>query len=156
MSISIEEDLVLLDVSAKDKFDLLSQVADRLFEKGYVKSSYKDAVIAREKIFATGLPTVLGGVAIPHTDVEYVVSPAICMARLTSPVDFVIMGDDKETVSVDFVFMLAMKEAHAQIELLQNLMGILQDEEALRFVKTEKSAAKIAAFVKKRLDGTAE
>ena len=78
------------------------------------------------------------------------------MARLTSPVDFVIMGDDKETVSVDFVFMLAMKEAHAQIELLQNLMGILQDEEALRFVKTEKSAAKIAAFVKKRLDGTAE
>ena len=59
MSISIEEDLVLLDVTAKDKFDLLSQVADRLFEKGYVKSSYKDAVIAREKIFATGLPTVL-------------------------------------------------------------------------------------------------
>ena len=34
MSISIEEDLVLLDVAAKDKFDLLSQVADRLFEKG--------------------------------------------------------------------------------------------------------------------------
>lgn len=156
MSSSIEEDLVLLDVVAKDKFDLLSQVADRLFEKGYVKSSYKDAVIAREKIFATGLPTALGGVAIPHTDVEHVVSPAICMARLASPVDFVIMGDDKETVSVDFVFMLAMKEAHAQIELLQNLMGILQDEEALRFVKMEKSAEKIAAFVKERLVGTAE
>ena len=61
MSISIEEDLVLLDVSAKDKFDLLSQVADRLFEKGYVKSSYKDAVIAREKIFATGPADRSGG-----------------------------------------------------------------------------------------------
>lgn len=156
MEVSLEEDLVMLDVTAKDKFDLLSQAADRLFEKGYVKSSYKDAVIAREKVFATGLPTVLGGVAIPHTDVEHVNSPAICMARLTSPVDFVIMGDDKETVSVDFIFMLAMKEAHAQIELLQNLMGILQDEDALRFVKTEKSAARIAAFVKERLSGSAE
>ncbi|WP_298592139.1 PTS sugar transporter subunit IIA [uncultured Mitsuokella sp.] len=156
MEVAVSRDLVLLDVKAKDKFDLLMQVANRLEEKGFVKASYKDAVIAREKIFATGLPTVMGGVAIPHTDIEHVNHPAICMARLEKPVDFVIMGDDKETVPVDFIFMLAMKEAHAQIVLLQNLMGILQDEAALKLVKTHTSVEEIADFVKERLSKVEE
>ena len=116
-----------------------------------MKESYADAVIAREKIFATGLPTLLGGVAIPHTDVEHVNTPAVCIARLKEPVDFIVMGDDTETVSVDCVFMLAMKEAHAQLTLLQNLMGILQDADALRLIKTGASAQEICSFVKERL-----
>ena len=151
MEVAVSKELVLLDAAAEDKFDLLAQAADKLKEHGFVKASYKDAVIAREKVFATGLPTVLGGVAIPHTDIEHVNQPAICMARLKHPVDFIVMGDDTETVAVDFIFMLAMKEAHAQITLLQNLMGILQDEAALKLVKTSPSAEEIADFVRERL-----
>ena len=49
------------------------------------------------------------------------------------------MGDDSNTVKVDLIFMLAMKEEHAQLELLQSLMGILQDENALNYIKNEKS-----------------
>ncbi|WP_295165035.1 PTS sugar transporter subunit IIA [Selenomonas sp. F0473] len=151
MDVALDEALVLLDVEAEDRFDLLRQAAQRLQEQGHVKESYADAVIAREKIFATGLPTVLGGVAIPHTDVEHVNTPAVCIARLKKPVDFIVMGDDTETVSVDCVFMLAMKEAHAQPTLLQNLMGILQDADALRLIKTGASAQEICSFVKERL-----
>ncbi|EKU71979.1 PTS sugar transporter subunit IIA [Selenomonas sp. F0473] len=151
MDVALDEALVLLDVEAEDRFDLLRQAAQRLQEQGHVKESYADAVIAREKIFATGLPTVLGGVAIPHTDVEHVNTPAVCIARLKEPVDFIVMGDDTETVSVDCVFMLAMKEAHAQLTLLQNLMGILQDADALRLIKTGASAQEICSFVKERL-----
>ena len=151
MDVALDEALVLLDVEAEDRFDLLRQAAQRLQEQGHVKESYADAVIAREKIFATGLPTVLGGVAIPHTDVEHVNTPAVCIARLKKPVDFIVMGDDTETVSVDCVFMLAMKEAHAQLTLLQNLMGILQDADALRLIKTGASAQEICSFVKERL-----
>lgn len=151
MDVALDEALVLLDVEAEDRFDLLRQAAQRLQEQGHVKESYADAVIAREKIFATGLPSVLGGVAIPHTDVEHVNTPAVCIARLKEPVDFIVMGDDTETVSVDCVFMLAMKEAHAQLTLLQNLMGILQDADALRLIKTGASAQEICSFVKERL-----
>ncbi|BEU86710.1 PTS sugar transporter subunit IIA [Selenomonas sp. TAMA-11512] len=156
MDVTLKEELVLLDVEAEDRFELLGKAADRLKEEGYVKDSYKDAVIAREKVFATGLPTLIGGVAIPHTDVEHVESPAICIARLKTPVDFVIMGDDTETVPVDLIFMLAMKEAHAQLTLLQNLMGILQDEEALKLVKMSTDVKEIADFVVKRLSETKE
>jgi PTS family galactitol porter, IIA component len=47
--------------------------------------------------------------------------------------------------------MLAMKEAHAQLTLLQNLMGILQDADALKTVKSSESAEEICAFVRERL-----
>ena len=156
MDVELNEDLVLMEVDAKDKFDLLRQAAQCLQTHGYVKESYADAVIEREKVFATGLPTVMGGVAIPHTDVEHVNTPAVCIVRLKKPVDFVIMGDDTETVSVDCIFMLAMKEAHAQLTLLQNLMGILQDADALKLVKEGTSAKEICAFVKGRLSQVAE
>ncbi|AME03085.1 MULTISPECIES: PTS sugar transporter subunit IIA [Selenomonas] len=156
MDVALNEDLVLMEVDAKDKFDLLRQAAQCLQTHGYVKESYADAVIEREKVFATGLPTVMGGVAIPHTDVEHVNTPAVCIVRLKKPVDFVIMGDDTETVSVDCIFMLAMKEAHAQLTLLQNLMGILQDADALKLVKEGTSAKEICAFVKGRLSQVAE
>ena len=156
MDVALNEDLVLMEVDAKDKFDLLRQAAWCLQTHGYVKESYADAVIEREKVFATGLPTVMGGAAIPHTDVEHVNTPAVCIVRLKKPVDFVIMGDDTETVSVDCIFMLAMKEAHAQLTLLQNLMGILQDADALKLVKEGTSAKEICAFVKGRLSQVAE
>ena len=156
MDVALNEDLVLMEVDAKDKFDLLRQAAQCLQTHGYVKESYADAVIEREKVFATGLPTVMGGVAIPHTDVEHVNTPAVCIVRLKKPVDFVIMGDDTETVSVDCICMLAMKEAHAQLTLLQNLMGILQDADALKLVKEGTSAKEICAFVKGRLSQVAE
>ena len=151
MDSTIQQELVLLNVEAKDKFDLLEQLACHLQKLGYVKDSYKDAVIAREKVFATGLPTIAGGVAIPHTDAEHVNEPAICFARLTKPVDFDIMGDDEETVSVDLVVMLAMKEPHAQIDLLQNLMGVFQDEDALTYLKTQNDKQSIVNFIKERV-----
>lgn len=151
MESTIRQELVLLNVEATDKFDLLGQLASHLQKLGYVKDSYKDAVIAREKVFATGLPTVVGGVAIPHTDAEHVNEPAICVARLKNPVEFIVMGDDEETVSVDLAVMLAMKEPHAQIDLLQNLMGVFQDEEALTYLKNQTDKENIVRFMKERV-----
>ena len=61
------------------------------------------------------------------------------------------MGDDSNTVKVDLIFMLAMKEEHAQLELLQSLMGILQDENALNYIKNEKSIDNIKIFISDKL-----
>ena len=151
MDITLKNELILLDVEAENQFNLLEKVADNLHQLGYVKDTYKNAVIEREKVFATGLPTLMGGVAIPHTDIQHVNTPAISIARLKNPVDFVIMGDDTATVAVDLIFMLAMKEEHAQLELLQSLMGILQDEEALSFIKKAPTKEDIRKKKKKKL-----
>ena len=147
MALAIEENLILLDIVEDKKENLLGRMAGLLEKGGYVKFSYRDAVISREKIFATGLPTVFGGVAIPHTDVEHVQKSAIAIARLKKPVEFIVMGDNNKTIDVKFVFMLALKEAHAQIDILQNLMGIFQDEVALKFLQQACSKAEIVTFM---------
>ncbi|HCZ7184759.1 TPA: PTS sugar transporter subunit IIA [Staphylococcus aureus] len=66
----VHKENIMLNLSATDKESVLSQMSDVLFQNGFVKSTFKDAVIDREKEFATGLPTHLCSVAIPHTDVE--------------------------------------------------------------------------------------
>ena len=156
MSITLNRDLILLDVDAGSQYELLSIAADNLHQQGYVKDSVREAVIAREKVFATGLPTMSsGGVAIPHTDIEHVEKAAISFCKLKNPVEFVVMGDENSRVSVNMIFMLALKEAHSQIEMLQELMGILQDEEALEFLKKECDKDSICRFLQGRLPDVA-
>lgn len=147
MEITIDENLIMLGLDAGKNEDVLAQMAQVLHQQGYVKESYKEAVISRERVFATGLPTESYGVAIPHTDIVHVMEPAICVARLKNPVDFVIMGEEEATVPVNLVFMLAMKEQHAQLDLLQKLMAILQDQEAMGYLAIEADKHKIKTFV---------
>lgn len=78
----IHEENIILNLSATDKESVLSQMSDVLYQNGFVKSTFKDAVIEREKEFATGLPTHLCSVAIPHTDVEHINNRTIGVAIL--------------------------------------------------------------------------
>ncbi|TCS81312.1 PTS sugar transporter subunit IIA [Pectinatus cerevisiiphilus] len=151
-AIALDEELILLNLDGKDKLEVISKMANNLQKLGYVKESYKDAIIAREKVFATGLPTSPYGVAIPHTDIEHVNKPAICVACLSQPVDFVIMGEKNEEVPVRIIFMLAMKEQHAQLGMLQKLMKILQEKGALEKIIKAHDSVDIKDFIRKRLE----
>lgn len=133
MSSYIKPNLVFAKFKASSSTDIISQLADKLYQNGNVTSGYKDAVLAREKEFPTGLPSQSGkyDVAIPHTDVKYVNQPAIAFASLDNPVEFTNMGDHSQQVQARFVVMLAMKEPHSQVKLLSQLMALFQDEDAL-------------------------
>ncbi|MDT8860847.1 PTS sugar transporter subunit IIA [Alkalihalobacillus sp. MEB130] len=139
----LDENLILKDVEATSAEEAIRLMAGNLFEKGIVKESYIEAIVEREKNFATGLPTKGYSVAIPHTDKEHVNEKAISVAILKEPVDFVIMGEESETTPVKLVFMLAMNESHSQLELLQRLMQIFQDDEVLHSLAHEESKTKI-------------
>ena len=45
---------VLIDLEASTNEEALSKLSDQMYQNGYVKESYKDAVIERERSFATG------------------------------------------------------------------------------------------------------
>lgn len=123
----LEKGIALLDIDVKSQSEILSIMANELFNKGLVKEKYKDAVIAREKEYPTGLQTPTIGIAIPHTDSKYVYESQIAVARLKNPVHFLQMGDE-QSVSAKLIFMLALKEAHSQLEVLQKLVALIQDE----------------------------
>lgn len=130
----LDQNLVMINLEVETQQEALEKLAGRLYETGYVKDTYAQAILEREKVFPTGLPTEGYGVAIPHTDVEHVNKPAVALGILQKPVKFNLMGDlnPDSQVDVQVMFMLAIKEPHMQLELLQDIMEMIQDQELLK------------------------
>lgn len=123
--------LFLIGLEATGHETVLRTMAGALEARGYVRDSYPDAVVAREREYPTGLQTTVG-TAIPHADVEHVREPGIAVATLASPVGFTAMGTDDDPVDVRAVFMMAITDADAQVTVLGQLVEALQDDELLR------------------------
>lgn len=138
----LSDKIVLLDEDALDNKDALGQIADQMTKSGAVKGSYKSAVLKREVDFPTGLATVNIGIAMPHTDAKHVNYDQLGVLRLREPVSFFQMGDG-ERIQVKFVFMLALKETHAQLAMLQKLITLIQDKASIRQLLSAKNTDEI-------------
>ena len=125
---------MLFDQDASSNTDALTQLANHLHDAGVVTSEYKDAILKREASFPTGLMTQTIGVAIPHCDPDKVVEPQIGFMRLKEPVTFHQMGDNAE-IQVKVLFMLALKKSDDQLTMLQKLMALFQNQEAMDAVQ---------------------
>ncbi len=147
----IKPELVLLDLKADDSQAVIEALGNLLYHYGYVKETYVQAVIDREKVFATGLPTPEIKVAIPHTDVDHVMKNGIAVGLLSKPVTFGEMGNPDRSVDVEVVCCLAVKQSESLVSLLQNLVAMIQDSDFLRQLLTEKSANKVANIINNRL-----
>ncbi len=145
------ESMILLDLNVKTKEEALTVMGQNLVEKKLVKETFTEAILQREKEFATGLPTAGVSVAIPHTDVEHVNQKTISIAVLRNPVHFGVMGDDSETTAVKVVFLLAMDEAHSQLSLLQKLMQLFQNEVTLNSLASANNKQEIKNLVEEKL-----
>jgi len=131
---------VLLKCEYKNSDDVITAIGTRLFDAGYVKDSFVQAAIDRESELPTGLP-LAGGInaAIPHTEIEHVIRPALGMATLSKPVDFQNMVSPTETVPVRLIFVLALEQPKAQIEMLQEVASVLQNKELVADVINQNS-----------------
>lgn len=127
----LHEDLIFLDYQAKDTVTLLTELATVLEKKGYVKSSYVQAILKREEEFPTGLNTPGVPLAMPHAAAEHVYKPAVLVARLQTSVQFKEMGNSGKDVQAQLIFMLAVTEPKAHLETLSKLMSIFSKEEKL-------------------------
>ena len=125
-----DKKVILFFFYASSNTDALTQLANHLHDAGVVTSEYKDAILKREASFPTGLMTQTIGVAIPHCDPDKVVEPQIGFMRLKEPVTFHQMGDNAE-IQVKVLFMLALKKSDDQLTMLQKLMALFQNQEAM-------------------------
>lgn len=128
----LNKHLIHRNVTFRDADDALKSMATAMVENQYVKPTFVDAVIRREHKFPTGLPT--GGimVAIPHADWTNVNRGTISVATLEKPVLFKNMGNPEEDLAVRLIFMLAVSEPHAEVNLLRDLMRIVQNQATLQ------------------------
>ncbi len=125
------EDLIVMNSAATNREEALVELAEKLRANHYVGPSFTQAVLNREEEFPTGLPTSPVGVAIPHTDIEHVISPAIAVSILANPVQFKEMGNPDNQVDVRIIFMLAVNTPHMQLDLLKRLISRISDTSSL-------------------------
>ncbi|AMB99894.1 PTS sugar transporter subunit IIA [Aerococcus urinaehominis] len=132
----LDFNLGLLQTEENDADSLLNHLVDMLEEENIVKRSFREAIFEREQAYPTGLMINSFGFAIPHADNSHVNKSQICYATLKEPVIFKSMTDPNESVEVNMVFMITMKEPHEQLEMLQNLMSLFQNEEQVKDLMT--------------------
>ena len=141
--LSLKKELVWLDVDYSSKENLFQEVGKKLYEMGYVKDSFANALSEREKNFPTGLATEPFQVAIPHTDSIHVEKEAIACIRLLNPIKFRDVGDDENEVDAEFVFVLCILEPEKQVDILKALVDTLSNEEIMRSIKTSENPDKV-------------
>lgn len=141
---------VALHYDAADSKDVITHLGGLLYDAGYVRETFVDAALDRESRLPTGLP--LSGdinAAIPHTEVEHVLKPGLAVATLSAPVIFQNMVSPEEGVPCQLVFVMALDQPKSQIEMLQEIAGILQDPGCIEKLMSANNVEDVrAAFMK--------
>jgi len=148
----IDPSLMEIDMDLDTKEDVLQKMASNLVREGYVNETYIEAILKREKAFPTGISTEGLGVAIPHTDIEHVIRPAVAVATLKEPVKFFSMEDPETEVDVKIVFMLAITEPEFQLDILRKLVSLFQNKEMLIELSKVEDAEEMAVVLDRVID----
>lgn len=151
--IDINEGLVLLNLEAHTNLEAIDIMAQHLYQQDIVFESYINAIKNRELEFSTGLPGTDFPIAIPHADPQHVKRDAICIGICQRPVPFIMMGSENTQLDCEIIFMLAIKNGHAQIELLQALIELFQKPTALQSLKQASSKQGVVTLFKELLYG---
>ncbi len=126
-----DERIALFNKHADSRDEALKMLADEFIKCGVAKETFFEGILEREKIFATGLSLNNMCVAIPHTDPVHVNRTQVGFMSLDTPVEFVEMGTEDKKIPVTMLFMLALKEAHQQLNMLMKLMDAFQNDELM-------------------------
>ncbi len=132
----LDERLVLLGLEADTAEEALRALAGKLVELHKVKSSYPDAVVAREKIYPTGLEAKPVNAAVPHCSNDYTLSDAIAVAVLAHPVEF-----------VQVLVMLAVVDPAKQVPTLVDVMELLDDEKTMSAIVSAKTPQEVISAI---------
>lgn len=137
-----DQQIVLLEKDSKTKEEAFRLLADELIKTHCVNDQFYQNIVQREETFPTGLKINGIGVAIPHTDSKFVLRSQVAFMSLASPLSFIEMGSQEKKIDVSLLFMLALKEPHEQLGMLQNLISMFQTPgvlEALSSVTTKEA-----------------
>lgn len=81
----LKPELVFFDFEATDRIDFFTKLGEKLKEGGYVKDSWLDAILEREKNYPTGLECTSISVALPHVDPQHLNKPTLPSSSRRTP-----------------------------------------------------------------------
>ena len=123
----LKPELVFFDFEAADRLDFFKKLGKKLKEGGYVKDSWLDAILEREKNYPTGLECASISVALPHVDL---IKPYIAIIKPKEPIEFDGMADTGLVNAQLIVNLGLLAHGEGQVSVLQALLGIFIDDAA--------------------------
>lgn len=141
------KDLVFLDYEIEDRDIFFKKFSEIMLEKDYVTDNFYEAIIQREKNYPTGLQTATIGVAIPHTDPEYILKPFIAVIRPKKEIEFEPMGIPEGRINAKLIFVLGVLKDGGQIEVLQKLMNMFMNETVVNKLLNTNNEEKIIKII---------
>lgn len=137
--ILIRRELIRFHSGQTSVEEIFRETFETLLEKGYVRETYLEALLAREAAHPTALALENINIAIPHADPAHVKKGGIMAVSLEKPVVFRQMLDGSE-VEVEYVFFLILKNGNSHLEALSRLMSMLQKKETVEQIRACRSA----------------
>jgi fructose-specific PTS system IIA-like component len=141
----VTPELVMLDVDAQNKAEVIKMAVDRLFTAGRTNAAraLEEAVWAREKVH----PTAFGHeFAIPHGKTDAVETDSVMLIKLREPVRW--GGEEGESVRT--VILLAMRESggpNNHLRVLATLARKLMHEEFRQDLNSHRTAEELCAVL---------
>ena len=123
----ISEDLVSLDLKAKNRDEVLVELSKLLEKSENIESENNDvykALIDREKLGSTGIGK---GVAIPHVKTESAKKLTVAFGISRKGIDFKSLDD--ENVNLFFVFASPNRDSQIYLKVLARISRLIREEE---------------------------
>jgi len=151
LNTKLEPELILLNEAPIDRNMLFNSVSKLLLKKGYVESTYPDALVAREELHPTAMQLERMGVAIPHVDVEHVREEKLVVVTCPEGIVFNQAEDPDCTMKVHVIFFLLLKEKDAHLEFLMKLISLFQRSNEMDNILWAKSKDDVMEILTKNL-----
>ena len=138
----LKPELVISNFECASAREVFESAYQFLYQNGYVKEGYLEAILKREDEHPTAIPLLDIAIAIPHVDPVYVQKSCILIYSLKNDVIFNSMLDRKET-PVSYIFFLVLENGKKHIKALGELMKVMQNSEIINQLKVNKEATYI-------------
>lgn len=139
----LRTDLMIMDLKAQTKAEVIDEMVRNLFEKGVIKDeeAYKKDIIKREEEGSTGMGD---GIAIPHAHNEAVNEPAVMFAKSEAGVDY----DSLDGQPAHLFFMIAAPEGgdNTHLQALAALSQVLMNPDVTSALKSADTPEKVQAI----------
>lgn len=146
----LKEETVFLNLEFENADELLRYLSGVLVDKKLVKPEFTQKILEREHRFPTGIEMDGFGVALPHTEVQYVNEDSLVIATLKSPITFGLMGMDGKS-GMNLIIMPVLSGHERHLEVLSEISLLLSDFSFLKRLAEAKTKSEIITLLNENL-----
>ncbi len=142
----INDENVLLDLAAKDKYEIIDALIEVVSKSNKVldKEKVRNCVIEREKVLSTGVGK---GFAVPHGKTDAVTEIVVAFAITKEPVEYEALDDQP----VRLIFLIIGRDSlvSSHIKLLSRISRLMNNEDFREKLLESKSIPEVLEYFKK-------